>query len=302
MRTIQTLIDRMIDESWQELLVNGTTSMTLIAQDQKATCTASPFSDAYDMSRLIQDFARSHKVRVDPMRPAGGGIIDIDGDCSVRWHVMMPPVASTGPQLSLRQLSWSHISLSSFHHLPENQKMLEELRHRGCVFFSGPTGSGKTTLMTKLIDNSFSEERLFILETLPEIPLLSDRWVRLVEQLPNMEGQGAFSLTDLLRESLRMRPDRFVLGEIRGQEALALFQMLMASHEGVWATIHASGPDMLVPRLSQLSGVHEAEWQQLFEGLKPCYVQMQRKKPRVAGLFQFENGTFHPIFFDQKPA
>ena len=286
------LIDKLTNDASQEYLLNGGAIMTVIDELGKGITHPSPFSDSEEMYKEIQSFARAQMVRLDPIRPSGGGLIEVGSNTSIRWHTILPPVTSRGPHLSLRKISWRNLSFSSFGKSSEWGKRLGTIP---ALFIGGATGSGKTSLLALILEGSHLDERVFIAESLPELPLLSPTWVRLVEQKENLEGLGAFTIKDILRESLRMRPDLFVLGEIRGEESEGLFQMFMASHQGVMSTIHVDHPDLLIPRLANLSGISEVSWSHVFRKVRPYFLILKRKKPRIAGLFRYDENGFKPI-------
>jgi pilus assembly protein CpaF len=133
----------------------------------------------------------------------------------------------------------------------------------------GPTGSGKSSLLAALL-TSAKDERIVILESLPELPRLSSLWVRLAARGANLEGMGAFSLAQLLVEALRLRPDRLVIGEVRGPEAGVLADALATGHAGVAATLHAGCDSSALARLRR--------WDEQFQGMhgQPVIVSMAR--------------------------
>ena len=299
MSIIHNLCDMLSASKNQEMLVNGIQLMTQISPSGDVSYHDSPYSKSIDMYQDLQVFARQCKVRIDPLRPAGGGVVQSgSGDC-IRWHCILPPIADSGPHLSLRRMLWSALDIHDFHPSTETQALTLSLARERCLFFSGATGAGKSSLLSLLMRRFLKDDRVFILETLPELPTLFPNWIRLVEQQKNLEGLGAFSLGDILRESLRMRPDHFVLGEIRGVEAKALYQILLSSHQKIWSTLHVSHPDLLVTRLAELSQLSEASWQSVFQLIKPVYVQLQRKEPRITGLFRYHDDGFKTISCDQ---
>lgn len=295
MNFINELVEQLLlAEGHQEYLINGTQQMTIIRHDGSIQRQSSPFDDPNLMYRQIQSFGQYYRVRLDPVRPSGGGVVG-DGPKWVRWHTILPPVSGTGPQLSLRQLVWNAVEMADFTSDEQFIHTLETLDVRHNIFFSGETGSGKTTLMTLLLENLSSHRRVFLMESLAEIPVLSKNWVRLTEQKSNLEGHGAFSLTDALRECLRMRPDQCVVGELRGDESQALFQLLGSMGQGIWTTIHAADAGTLLSRLSSISGIPPEAWHHLFLQVKPWYMQLQRQNPRLAGIFRYDQEGFRKL-------
>ena len=233
-----------------EVLVNGAASLWLVIANELVSRT-NPFSSATELARWAQIFARSQGVRLDPVCGSAGGSFQ---EGVYRWHCVLPPLAPDGPLLCLRRHRFKDLQLHSFQ---ADGSLLAELQtymaSRGNLLVAGPTGSGKTSIMAALLANHAQHERVVIIESTAELPLTSARAVRLLERRPNLEQVGAVPLELLLREALRLRPDRLVVGEVRGAEAGALCEALLTGHSGVMATIHASNaPDALV-RLSLLA-------------------------------------------------
>ncbi|RYZ65993.1 MAG: hypothetical protein EOP09_13385, partial [Proteobacteria bacterium] len=147
-------------------------------------------------------------VRWDPMQPAAGGSFSV-GEAMprhYRWHGLLPPVARDGLLLSVRRHRLGDFSLDDFVPPEKQDKLLSLVSGQHPVFVMGPTGSGKTSFMVSTLLHCASEERLAILEQLPEVPKLSPRWIRLCAQPANFSGDGAVILEYLIDELLRLRP------------------------------------------------------------------------------------------------
>ncbi len=225
------------DPRVDELLLNAARGMTVLRGTQ-AEHRASPFASVDVFVEWLHEFATAQGSRLDPMAPATGGSLD---NASYRWHAVLPPLSPDGPLLSIRRHRFDSLSLASFAEAAEHVESLRRLvsRQRPLVV-AGTTGSGKTSLLAALLRECAPDERVVILESLPELPAAAPGWIRLVVRPPSLAGRGGFGLTRLLEESLRLRPDRIVLGEIRGAEELAVFHAAKRTgHGGVMATIHA---------------------------------------------------------------
>jgi pilus assembly protein CpaF len=240
------LLGFFIDQQVDELLINGARSMVIIA-GEKVKVGRSPFGSGQEMLHWLTLFAREEGVRLDPLCGSAGGMVAPERLTQIRnyagqlrWHALLPPLSQDGPLLALRRHRFGVISLTDFGGTDEvKSQLLRAMASRRSLLIAGPTGSGKSTLLVALLAAHAPQERVVILESVAEIPSLFPTWVRLLERLPNLEGVGAVSLTRLLKESLRLRPDRLVLGEVRGDEAYPFFNALLSGHHGAMATIHA---------------------------------------------------------------
>jgi pilus assembly protein CpaF len=212
--------------------------------------------------------------RVDELSP----MVDARLEDGSRVHVVIPPLAVDGPTLSIRRFSAARPGLRE---LVELGTLTEELHDqlgaaveaRRSILVSGGTGSGKTTLLNALSAFIHRAERVITIEDAAELRLRQPHVVRLESRPSNVEGRGQVTIRELLRGALRMRPDRIVIGEVRGGEALDLLMALNTGHEGALSTVHANSPgDALrrVETLALMAGVglpHEAIREQLGRGL-----------------------------------
>jgi pilus assembly protein CpaF len=181
-----------------------------------------------------------------------------------RVNVIVPPLAIDGPMISIRKFTKKAITLAKMVDQGNiSQPMAAVLtiatKARLNILVSGGTGSGKTTLLNALSQMIDPTERILTIEDAAELQLQQPRVGRLETRLANLEGKGAITIRDLFRNALRMRPDRIIVGEIRGGEALDMLQAMNSGHDGSLGTIHASGPREALTRLENLldmSGFH----------------------------------------------
>lgn len=212
--------------------------------------------------------------RVDELSP----MVDARLEDGSRVHVVIPPLAVDGPSLSIRRFSAVR---PGSRELVELGTLTNELHDelaaavgaRRSILVSGGTGSGKTTLLNALSAFIDETERVVTIEDAAELRLRQPHVVRLESRPANVEGRGLVSIRDLLRGALRMRPDRIVIGEVRGGEALDLLMALNTGHEGALSTVHANSPEDALRRVETLALMarvglpHEAIREQLGRGL-----------------------------------
>ena len=238
------------DPAVDELVVNGGCGVWLVLGDSLRAAT-SPFVHSEEVAMWAQELARHNGIRLDPLCGAAGGSLR---DEAFRWHCVLPPLAPDGALFSLRRHRFDSLCLSDFRSSPgATEQLCGVMERRESLLIAGPTGGGKTTLLAALLRLHAASERVILVESLSELPLPSLCSVRLLERRPNLEGIGAVSLTRLVQEALRLRPDRLVIGEIRGHEAGAFCEALMSGHQGVMSTIHANNPSDAIARLSFLA-------------------------------------------------
>jgi pilus assembly protein CpaF len=212
--------------------------------------------------------------RVDELSP----MVDARLEDGSRVHVVIPPLAVDGPSLSIRRFSAVRPGPEE---LVELGTLTGQLRDelaaavgaRRSILVSGGTGSGKTTLLNALSAFIDPAERVITIEDAAELRLSQPHVVRLESRPANVEGRGRVTIRALLKSALRMRPDRIVIGEVRGGEALDLLMALNTGHEGALSTVHANSPEDALRRvetLALMAGVglpHEAIREQLGRGL-----------------------------------
>jgi pilus assembly protein CpaF len=174
-----------------------------------------------------------------------------------RVNAIIPPLALDGPSLSIRRFGTGPLAAGQLVQLksisPEMMEVLAAaVKARISILVSGGTGSGKTTFLNILSQYIPNNERLVTIEDAAELRLAQENIVRLETRPPNIEGQGAIRQRQLLINSLRMRPDRIVIGEVRGEEAFDMLQAMNTGHEGSMATIHANTPRDAITRLESM--------------------------------------------------
>jgi len=268
-----------------EILLNGCKSLVEVDRHGKSFVRAVPVS-AGDVLISTQDFVADQGLRLDPLHPFAGGQLKV-GAVLLRWHAVIPPISPDGVVLSLRRHRFEELSLTDFDwEGPELQGRLHEtFEDRGALLVAGPTGVGKTTLLNAWLQHFARTRRVVILERLAEIPAMHDSWVRLVEKDKNVDGAGSFSLNEIFRQSLRLRPDLLVVGEIRGSEADVFLEAAATGHQCVAATIHASCAKTAWARL--MSSVRSSRRKALAAEIRGrvTVVSMQRRsKPSVVAV------------------
>lgn len=243
----------MEDDGVTDVLVNGSQEVW-VERAGVLERAPQPFGSEEELSAWARRLLTQAGSRADAGRP----IADARLSDGTRLHVVMPPVAPGGPLVSLRRWPARRHALDDL----VGQRMLagdqaaalrELVEARCSIAISGATGTGKTTLLNALLDFVGPGERVVTIEEIPELDPRCPHSVSLVARPPNVEGRGEVTLADLVRASLRMRPDRIVIGEVRGPEALAVLQAMSTGHEGSMVTIHARTPQDALDRLVTLA-------------------------------------------------
>jgi pilus assembly protein CpaF len=230
-----------------EVLINGVTSLEIIKGNTR-NIIPSPFTDLTDLIRQMQDIAQACHVRLDPLAPFGGGTLLSGG---FRWHAVIPPVTPNSALFSLRRQRLAALNLSDFQIDSSVEGRIRDDCARGnSILVCGPTGCGKTSFLSALLKDYALEERVIILESVSEIPLIGRSWVKLLSRGPGRDGKGEVSLDDLFAESLRMRPDRLIVAELRSSEISSFAASLAAGHRGLMGSIHAASLDDVRSRVA----------------------------------------------------
>ena len=240
------------DPTVSDILVN-TYRDVYIERYGKLEPTDARFKDEDHLMKIIDKIVSSVGRRIDESSP----MVDARLADGSRVNAIIPPLSMDGAMLSIRRFSVNPLELSdliSFHTLiPEIAEILKGVvRARLNVIISGGTGSGKTTLLNVLSRFIPEDERIITIEDSAELQLKQEHLVRLETRPPNIEGKGEVTQRDLVRNSLRMRPDRIIVGEVRGKEAFDMLQAMNTGHDGSLTTIHANSPRDSLMRLETM--------------------------------------------------
>ncbi|WP_102144801.1 TadA family conjugal transfer-associated ATPase [Mycobacterium hubeiense] len=220
------------------------------------------FADDAAVRRLAQRLALSAGRRLDDAQPwVDGQLTGLGtGQFTVRLHAVLPPIAAGGTCLSLRVLRPATQDLEALKQAgtiaPQAADLLDEIICARLAFLiSGGTGAGKTTLLSAMLGAVPSGERIISVEDAAELAPRHPHLVKLVARCANVEGVGEVTVRDLVRQALRMRPDRIVVGEVRGGEVVDLLAALNTGHDGGAGTVHANNPAEVPARLEALAAV-----------------------------------------------
>jgi pilus assembly protein CpaF len=240
------------DDTIADILVN-THKQIYVERFGKLELSESTFKDDVHLMKIIDKIVSSVGRRVDESSP----MVDARLADGSRVNVIIPPLAIDGPILSIRRFGRDPLRMEDLIMLkamtPELSEILKGIvKSRLNVLISGGTGSGKTTLLNVLSQFIPSTERIITIEDAAELQLRQDHVVRLETRPPNIEGKGEVIARDLVRNSLRMRPDRIIVGEVRSQEAFDMLQAMNTGHEGSLTTIHANSPRDALMRLESM--------------------------------------------------
>ena len=235
-----------------DIMVNGA-GRVFIEVNGKVQLTNVRFRDNGQLMNICQRIVSQVGRRVDESSP----ICDARLPDGSRVNVIAPPLALDGPTLTIRKFKKDKLTLADLTRFgsitPEGAKVLGIVGRCRCnVIISGGTGSGKTTLLNCLTAFIAADERIVTCEDAAELQLQQPHVVRLETRPPNLEGQGQITMRDLVRNCLRMRPERIIVGEVRGPEAFDLLQAMNAGHDGSMGTIHANTPREALSRIESL--------------------------------------------------
>ncbi|MFC9558690.1 ATPase, T2SS/T4P/T4SS family [Agromyces sp. NPDC056965] len=242
----------LVDESVTEVMVNRY-DQVYVERSGRLVETPHRFTSEAQLRRVIERIVARIGRRVDESSP----LVDARLEDGSRVNAIIPPLAVDGSSLTIRKFArtpYTVEDLVGFGTLtPEAATVLDAaVRAKLNILVSGGTGTGKTTMLNVLSGFIPRDERIITIEDAVELQLQQDHVVRLESRPPNIEGRGEISIRDLVRNSLRMRPDRIVVGEVRGAESLDMLQAMNTGHEGSISTIHANTPRDAVSRLETL--------------------------------------------------
>ena len=247
---IQPLLD---DASVTEVMVNGP-NRVYVERGGKLTLTTVRFDDNEHVRRVIDRIVLPLGRRIDPDSP----LVDARLPDGSRVNAVIPPVAIDGPSITIRKFSKHRLTVEDLIQYGSLTPQIGEFL-KACVVsrlnvvVSGGTGSGKTTLLNVLSGFIPITERIVTIEDAAELQLHQDHVVRLESKKPNLDGKGEVTIRDLVRNALRMRPERIIVGECRGGEALDMLQAMNTGHDGSLTTLHANSPRDAISRMETMS-------------------------------------------------
>jgi pilus assembly protein CpaF len=247
------LEELLADPEVEEVMVNGP-GQVYVERRGRIEATEVRFADEAELRNSIERILAPLGRRVDELSPMVDARL-VDGS---RVNVVIPPLAVDGPAVSIRRFAAARPDPGALVELGTLSESMRELledavRSRRSILISGGTGSGKTTLLNALSSFVAADERIVTIEDAAELRLQQPHVVRLESRPASVEGRGEVTIRDLLRNALRMRPDRIVIGEVRGAEALDLLTALNTGHRGALSTVHANSPADALRRLETLA-------------------------------------------------
>ncbi len=262
----ERLVDEVLDETFglgplelllkdptiSDILINGPRQV-YVERGGRMEKTTVVFRDNKHLMQIIDRIVSKVGRRVDEVCP----MVDARLQDGSRVNAIIPPLALDGPAVSIRRFGSNPLKLEDLLNYksitPEMVMLLEgAIKGRLNIIISGGTGSGKTTLLNTLSSFIPNEERIVTIEDAAELQLQQDHVVRLETRPPNIEGKGAITATDLVRNALRMRPERIIIGECRGSETLDMLQAMNTGHEGSMTTCHANTPRDAIARIETM--------------------------------------------------
>ncbi|MEU3045552.1 MULTISPECIES: CpaF family protein [unclassified Streptomyces] len=246
------------DASISEIMVNGP-EQVFVERRGRLEQLPMRFSSTEQLMQTIERIVSTVNRRVDEANP----MVDARLPSGERVNVIIPPLSLTGPILTIRRFprAFTLAEMIELGSLDEQMTLLLAglVRAKFNIIVSGATGTGKTTLLNALSGMIPEGERIVTIEDSAELRLQQAHVITLESRPPNVEGQGRVTIRDLVRNSLRMRPDRIVVGEVRGGETLDMLQAMSTGHDGSLATVHANSAEDALLRLQTLGSMSEVE-------------------------------------------
>ena len=247
------------DPSVTDILVNGHKSV-FVERGGRLVKTPARFKDEAHLLRIVQKIAAAVGRRIDEASP----FVDARLADGSRVNAVVPPLAVDGALLSIRKFAREPIGMARLTELgsvpaPMAQLLAAVVAARRNVLISGGTGSGKTTLLNAMSASINEHERIVTIEDAAELQLQQDHVARLETRPANVEGRGEITQRDLLKNALRMRPDRIIVGEVRAGEAFDMLQAMNTGHDGSMTTVHANSPRDALSRVEQMVGMSGIE-------------------------------------------
>ena len=241
----------MEDADITEIMINGP-KYVYIQKAGKITLTGVRFEDPAHLMHTIQKMlaVSGSARRVDESSP----YVDFSMPDGSRVNIIIPPCALAGAVMTIRKFSRDITMIDNLVDLKTLNKpmadfLVSAIKAKLNIVFCGSTGSGKTTVLNVLSRHIPDHERIITIEDTPELRLLQEHVVNLQSKLPNIEGKGQVTIRDLFVNSLRMRPDRIIVGEVRGEEILDMIQSISSGHSGTLAIVHAESPEECFNRM-----------------------------------------------------
>ena len=243
------------DDTVSDILIN-TPSKVYVERHGRIEKTDVKFQDSRHLIRVINKIVSAVGRRVDESQP----MVDARLADGSRFNAIIPPLAVDGPLVSIRKFSRKPITMQqliAFGSLSQDmaEMLVAAVIVRRNILISGGTGSGKTTLLNALSSFIGSAERIVTIEDSAELQLQQEHVGRLETRPPNIEGRGEITQRDLVRNALRMRPDRIIVGEVRAGEAFDMLQAMNTGHDGSMTTVHANTPRDALSRIEQMIGM-----------------------------------------------
>lgn len=240
------------DPTVADIMVNGY-NMVFVERHGRIESTDIRFRDNNHVLNVLDRIVSKVGRRIDESTP----MVDARLADGSRVNAIIPPLAIDGPMISIRRFSIDNLTIDNLIELGTLGSEAADIIHkivmcRLNVMISGGTGSGKTTLLNILSSFIPSRERIITIEDSAELQLQQPHVIRLETRPPNIEGKGEISSTDLVRNSLRMRPDRIIVGEVRGGEAFDMLQAMNTGHDGSLTTVHANSPRDALTRIESM--------------------------------------------------
>lgn len=252
-RKLDVLQEFLEDESITEVMINGTQSIFL-ERDGRILQSEKRFASRRKLEDVIQQIVSETNRMVNESTP----IVDTRLSDGSRVNVVLYPIALNGPIVTIRKFTKEIITLERLQTLGTVDKDIISflkilIKSKYNIFISGGTGSGKTTFLNALSQYIPNDERVITIEDNAELKLAGiPNLVSLEARTANVEGKGEISIRDLIRTALRMRPDRIIVGEVRGKEAIDMLQAMNTGHDGSLSTGHANSPGDMISRLETM--------------------------------------------------
>src|SRR5690349_15901680 len=243
------------DPTITDILINGP-SQVFVERYGVLEPTAVSFKDDKHLIRIIQKIVSAVGRRIDESAP----MVDARLADGSRVNAIVPPLAIDGPSMSIRKFAKVPIGMDRLIEIgsvpaPVAEVLKAVVKARRDVLISGGTGSGKTTLLNAMSAYIDGRERIVTIEDSAELQLQQEHVVRLETRPPNIEGRGEITQRDLVKNALRMRPDRIIVGEVRAGEAFDMLQAMNTGHDGSMTTVHANSPRDALSRIEQMIGM-----------------------------------------------